>query len=437
MGFYIYILDARSSYEEVLDEEIEVENGVKKEHNHKKTNITDFLKPGKEVIVQVMKNPIGNKGVRLTTNISIPGRFAVLLPFDDRCGVSRRIESREERKRLKEILSSLRIPSGIGVIIRTVGEKNDRSVFSRDVRYLVNVWKKIERLERKSKAPLCIYSELDIILKTIRDDFTEEVSRVIVDSKYEFKRIRRFLNIITRKRQSSLELYRDNEPMFHKFKLEEQIRKVFNRKIWLKSGGYLVFDQTEALIAIDINSGRNVGKENQEQTNLDINVEAAQEIARQIRLRNVGGIIIIDFIDMKSRRNRIAVLRTLREALKSDKAKNNILPVSKLGLVEMTRQRVQESTRRTFYDNCPCCHGLGAVKSVRSMSLDIYREIREEIAKKGRIQSCEIILHPLVADRLLQLENSVLQALPKKIFYNINTKTDINIPLDDYKLRIQ
>ncbi|MBI1882957.1 MAG: Rne/Rng family ribonuclease [Chlamydiae bacterium] len=436
------IINPNESYRDILDEEIEEEHeGEAAEANFahaspeklsKKATIDELVKPNQEVVVQVIKDPIGTKGVRLSTNISLPGRYLVMLPNDPRRGISRRIADKVERARLREILWSLRVPENIGIIIRTAGEQMHKKYFIRDIRYLLSLWKRIERRKNELTAPNCLHTELDIVLKTVRDGFTESIEKLVVDSRDEFRKIRRFVGAVLPRLRSKVELYTGIEPVFEHMGIEKEIKKIFDRKVWLKTGGYLIIEQTEALVAIDVNSGRNVGKNDLEETILETNMEAVEEIAKQLRLRNIGGIVIIDLIDMKSRRNQMKVLQKLRNCLRKDKAKTNILPISEIGLVEMTRQRVQESANKALYETCPICSGRGSIKSSTSVILEVLREVKTIVAKK-KVESVKLVLHPKVADKLKE-DKMLSSQLEKSVKNSFSVERDPELHLDDYRI---
>jgi ribonuclease G len=436
------IINPAESYRDILDEEIDEEvrssgdtpiQEKLPEKPLKKPSIDELVKPGQERIVQVIKDPIGTKGVRLATNVSLPGRYLVVLPNDARRGISRRISDKTERSRLREILWSLKLPENMGVIIRTAGEGMHKKYFIRDLRYLLNLWKKIERRNEDYACPSCLHTELDLVLKTVRDAFTESVDRMIVDSRDEYRKIKRFVSAVLPRLRSKVELYEGIEPIFEHMGIEKEIKKIFDRKVWLKTGGYIIIEQTEALVAIDVNSGRNVGKADLEETILDTNLEAVEEVAKQLRLRNIGGIVIIDLIDMKAKRNQMRVLQKLKSCLRRDKAKTNILPISEIGLIEMTRQRIQESTNKALYETCPICSGLGSIKSGTSVILEVLREVKSIVAKK-KIESVKLVFHPKVVDKLMTEDKILFNQIEKALRGNVSIQRDPELHLDEYKI---
>jgi Rne/Rng family ribonuclease len=347
--------------------------------NRKPARIEELLKVGQEVLVQVSKDPIGTKGARLTSHISIPGRHLVFMPTVDHVGISRRISNEKERKRLREIVDRLR-PPGTGFIVRTVAENVPQEKLESDIRFLIGVWNECVRRNEKNPDPGLLYPDLDLILRATRDLFAHDVEKLVVDDRDEYERILGFIGPQDPALRDRVLLHEGEEPIFDAYGIEQEINRAVQRKVWLRSGGYLVIDQAEALTAIDVNSGRYVGKKSLEETITKINVEAAKEIAYQLRLRNIGGIIICDFIDMEKLSNRDKVFKTLQEALGRDKAKTNVLRISELGLVEMTRKRVRESIGRILHEDCPYCDGRGYVKTATTVAYEIFRYIRREAA---------------------------------------------------------
>ena len=323
--------------------------------------------------MQVIKEGIGNKGPTLSTYISIPGRYLVLMPSLGRVGVSRKIEDEQERRRLKDILYDINPPKGLGFIVRTAGAGRNRKELSRDLAYLLRLWKAIVRRVKEESAPVDIYEESDMIIRTIRDIVTADIDKIVVDGQSAFERAREFLRLVMPRQASKLELYKGRDPLFHKFKLEDEIANIHSREVALPNGGSIVIDQTEALVAIDVNSGNFRTDDSAEETAFRLNLAAAKEIARQLRLRDLGGVIVNDFIDMRHERHRRELEGALRDSMKRDRAKTKILRTSPFGLVEMTRQRIRPGLQRSFYQDCPCCSGRGSVKTDESMALEVIR----------------------------------------------------------------
>jgi ribonuclease E len=339
-----------------------------------KPPIQDILRRGDEVLVQVIKEGIGNKGPTLSTYISIPGRYLVLMPALGRVGVSRKIEDEDDRRRLRDILLDLHPPKGLGFIIRTAGTGRNKRELSRDLAYLLRLWKVIFRRIKKLSAPVDIYEESDMIIRTIRDIFTAELDVIYVDEQKAYERAKEFLQMVMPRYVNRLQHYDGREPLFHKYHLEDAIKQIHQREVPLRQGGSIVIDQTEALVAIDVNSGsfRPDGA-SAEESAYQINQMAAREIARQLRLRDLGGVVVNDFIDMRQERHRRGVERALRDAVRRDRARTKILRTSPFGLIEMTRQRIRPSLKRSVYHDCPCCAGSGVVKTPESMAIDVVR----------------------------------------------------------------
>src|SRR5689334_3885844 len=378
-------------------------------------DIPNIYPVGSEVIVQVTKGPIGTKGPRVTTNLSFAGRYLVLMPFSDRSGISRKIEDPKERERLRKILRQLDIPEGIGVIIRTVGEGARARYFVRDLRFLLEQWTKVEQEIKNHPAPHRVFEEPDLIERTVRDFLTEEIDEVLCDDRPALDRMGELIGDISRRSRNRLHFYDGASPIFETFGVQKQIDDAFHRQVWLKCGGYIVIDETEALVAIDVNTGRNKGARDVEKTILQTNLEAADEIARQLRLRNVGGLIISDFIDMKSRKDQQLVYQLMRERLKRDKAKTHVLPISALGLMEMTRQRAAESLSDSIYENCPYCQGRGVVKTSMTTSVELHRTLNTVMRKyQDEVHEFRVILNPDVLKRLREEDEELLIELERR-----------------------
>lgn len=338
-----------------------------------KPPIQDILKRGDEVLVQVIKEGIGTKGPTLSTYISIPGRYLVLMPALGRVGVSRKIEDEDVRRRLRDTLLELEPPKGLGFIVRTAGADRTRKELSRDLAYLLRLWKVIVRRIKKLPGPVDIYEESDMIIRTIRDIFTSDIGTIYIDEHEAYERAREFLQLVMPRYVNRLQPYDGKEPLFHKYGIDEEIARINQRTVPLSGGGSIVIDQTEALVAIDVNSGSFRADDNAEETAYQMNLRAAKEIARQLRLRDLGGVIVNDFIDMRKESHRRNVERALRDAVRRDRARTKILRTSPFGLVEMTRQRIRPSLKRSIYRDCPSCNGAGVVKSVESMAIEVFR----------------------------------------------------------------
>ncbi|MEY2526788.1 MAG: ribonuclease [Verrucomicrobiota bacterium] len=378
-------------------------------------DIPNIYPVGSEVIVQVTKGPIGTKGPRVTTNLSFAGRYLVLMPFSDRSGISRKIEDPKERNRLRKILRDLEIPDGLGVIIRTVGEGQRARYFVRDLRFLLDQWAKVEQLIKELPAPARVFEEPDLVERTVRDFLTEEIDEVLCDDQQATNCMMDIVGQISRRSRNRIHYYDGATPIFETYGVQKQIDDAFHRQVWLKCGGYIVIDETEALVAIDVNTGRNKGGRDVEKTILQTNLEAADEIARQLRLRNIGGLIIGDFIDMKSRKDQQLVLTLMKERLKRDKARTHVLPISQLGLMEMTRQRAQESLSDTIYENCPYCAGRGIVKTSMTTSVELHRTLNTLMRKyQDTVHEIRVILNPDVLKRLKEEDEELLVELERR-----------------------
>lgn len=338
-----------------------------------KPPIQEIFRRGDEILVQVIKEGIGHKGPTLSTYISIPGRYLVLMPALGRVGVSRKIEDDSDRRKLRDALLELNPPKGLGFIVRTAGVDRAKKELSRDLAYLVRLWKLIARRIKSQPGPCDIYEESDLIIRTIRDIFTSDVDAIYVDERNAFDRAKEFLQLVMPRYVSHLQFYEGKEPLFHKYKLEEEIALIHKRQVPLRGGGSIVIDPTEALVAIDVNSGNFRAEGDAEETAYQLNLSAAKEIARQLRLRDLGGVIVNDFIDMRRERHRRGVEKALRDAMKRDRARTKILRTSPFGLIEMTRQRIRPSLKRSVYTECPCCSGRGMVKTDESMSIEVIR----------------------------------------------------------------
>jgi ribonuclease E len=376
--------------------------------------IQDIFKRGQEVIVQVIKEGIGTKGPTLSTYISIAGRYLVLMPGLNRIGVSRKIVDEEARSRLKEILTALRPPKGIGFIIRTAGIDRNKAELQNDLAYLLRLWQVMVRRIKKVRGPAEIYQESDMITRTIRDVFTSDIDTIWVDEPNAFAHAQEFLQIVMPRYADRIKHYTDTEPLFYKYRIEEEIAKIQQKKIPLPMGGSIVIEQTEALVAIDVNSGNfRADGNNAEETAYQMNLQAAKEIARQLRLRDLGGVIVNDFIDMREEKHRRGVERALKEALKRDRARTKILRTSQFGLIEMTRQRIRPSLKRSVYTDCPHCNGTGLVKTVESMSIEVMR-LLQLAAHRENAHRLEIRVHADVANYLLNRRRREIASLEEK-----------------------
>jgi ribonuclease G len=386
--------------------------------------ITDLLKEGQEILVQIAKEPIGKKGARITSHIALPGRFLVYMPTVNHTGVSRKISSEEERQRLKRIVMSERENGHGGFIVRTAAQNCSEEELRADIRFLKNLWSEIKSRSENSKSPALIYHDLNVVERVLRDQVTSDFSAIWVDSEQEYERILRFANRFQPALVRRVKLYTKETPLFDQFGLSEELNKALKSKVWLKSGGYIVINQTEALVAIDVNTGKYVGKTARlEDTIVKTNVDAIKEIVRQVRLRDLGGIIVIDFIDMDERRNRQKVMQALEEALRSDRAPSKVLQFNDFGLVAITRKRVKQSLERTIGAQCPYCTGTGFVKSVNTVCNEIYVEMRK-IAKHLEHSDVMLRVNPEIAKALKNNNGRWLNEMEELCKKTIIVKSD-------------
>ncbi len=373
-----------------------------------KASINEIIQEGQELLVQVAKDPIGTKGARVTAHVTLPGRYVVFMPTIDHIGVSRRITDEAERSRLKDIAELIK-PSKGGIIVRTASEGCSEEELRRDLEFLLMLWDNILKKKDSQPAPYLLYTDLDLVLRTVRDMMGQNIERMIIDSDEDYNRIIDFVSVYFPKLADRIELYDGQEPLFDAFGVEVDISRALGKKVWLKSGGYIVIDQTEAMTVIDVNTGKFVGKESLEETVLKTNLEAVKEIAYQIRLRNLGGIIIIDFIDMEKPENRQKVFNAFVDMMKKDRVKSTILNISELGLIQMTRKRVRESITRILCEPCPYCDGKGYIKTARTVCYEIMRKIRK---MRPYISTRLIVkVNPLVAELLSDEERQGIEEL--------------------------
>lgn len=396
--------------------------------------IQDFLKEGDEIVVQVAKEPISTKGPRVTRHITLAGRHIVYMPFIEHTGVSRRIESEEERKRLKDVLDSIR-PEGCGVIARTVAEGQSYKTLKNDYNMLVKIWKDVQKKQEKLKAPIDLYQDLTFVQRALRDITDEDVDQIVVDSKQVQRQIEKFIKQFLPNLKAKIKHYDSETPIFEQFGIDLEIERALSNQVFLKSGGSINIDQTEALVSIDVNTGKFVGKKTLEDTILKTNLEAVKEIAYQLRVRNCGGIIIVDFIDMEREENRVQVYQTLLEALKKDRAKTNVLPISGLGLVEMTRKRTRDTLVRTMCEPCPYCEGVGRVKSVDTVSYEIIREVTKTF-KRSQSNKVTVFAHPEVCASLSSEEFGLIEVMEETFQKTLLIRADNNYHVEQYEVYI-
>jgi ribonuclease G len=416
--------------EPLLDEEIEDKPIM---HTSNKTPIQDLVKEGQSLLVQVSKDPLGTKGARLTTHISLPGRFVVYLPTVRHLGISRRIENEQEREGLRKMVQKIN-PSG-GVIVRTAAEGASEENLRYDIEYLDRLGKEIFKNYEKRKTPGMVHSELDVELRALRDMMSEEVSSVWVDDPEIHKKVSKFVSQLMPKYKQNIIFYEEQKPLFDLYDIDIEISRSMDRKIWLKSGGYIVIDEAEALVVIDVNTGRFVGKKDLEDTILKTNLEAVREIAHQLRIRNCGGIIIIDFIDMEKESHREKVLEALKEEVEKDRARTNVMSMSALGLVEMTRKRIRPSLIKTLCEPCSYCEGKGYIKKKSTVSNEIFRELERDMKATGsKKMNIVVHCHNAVVDWIYEVEGETLEHIEKKIGRSVAFKIEPNYHLEQYEI---
>lgn len=428
------ILENTQKFQEAFEMDFDWDYDIKQENIHaKETDISKLLKKDQSVLVQVVKEPIGTKGARLTSNISLPGRYLVMLPNNPHRGVSRKIQDRSTREKLKKLIRSFEMPKDMGLICRTASINATTQQLIDEATELCSSWQNIIEEFHNTENPLCLYEESDIVKRALIKAIDKKYGRLLIDDYKTYLLCQKLYKKYKNEHPLKIEYYRDRVPMFEKFCVEREIDKALKRKIWLPSGGYLFFDRTEAMYTIDVNSGRsNTNDGNVEETLVHINMEAAQEIARQLRIRNVGGLVICDFIDMRSRKNQRRVLDTLKEAMKDDSAKCTILGMSEFGLVEMTRQRSRESLSQTLFTTCPYCSGRGHIKSHETISIELERAINR-IIKNQKVNELEVQVHPMFLD-YINSESNHLKQIFQKQKTALEFSSDDNLHLNDFKV---
>ena len=421
--------------------EIVRENKKKGSKNEVKSvkDIPKAFPIGAEIIVQITKGQIGSKGPRTTTNLSLPGRFLVLMPYAGQCGISRKIEEKPERNRLKGIISNLSLREGMGVIIRTAGQNKPERFFNRDLNLLLQQWDEIEAKIKSQESPCFLYQEPDLIGLTARDFLTDDVDRVQVDKKEDYDRLIDTIQRISPKSKSKVSHFNEEIPIFERFNVERQVEQTFMRRVLLPSGGEIVMEETEALVSIDVNTGSHKGnRKDGKNFILQANIESAAEVARQMRLRNLGGLVIVDFIDMKNKGDQRKVFQKMKASMADDKAKHNILPISQLGIMQITRQRHDESNSSGIYEPCPYCVGRGIVKSPRSISIEIQRKL-SSIVRKFRLEvdsselKIKVFLHPGVLRRLRGPDAKLLERIEKNYDVQVNFEGSDSYHVENFK----
>jgi len=407
---FLYVGDAIAQ-KEYSDDEIEVY------HDYAEYSISDILKVGQELTVQVIKEPIGTKGPRVSTHITLPGRNLVLLPNADYVGISRRIENDAERQKLKSIAEKLK-PDNMGLIVRTVSEGKDESDFVEDVSFLTKLWSKIKQMESSGPVPRCIHKDVNLVYRSVRDLFTSDINKFIINNEKEYFKVLELVEMISPVLKNRVELYQKDYEIFDYYQIETKIERALARKVWLKCGGYIIIDKTEALTVIDVNTGKFVGDNNLEDTVLKTNIEATREIAKQLRLRDIGGIVVIDFIDMNDSEHQQMVLDSLRQSLKSDRTKAIVLGMTGLGLVEMTRKKIRQELSTVMTCDCPCCDGNGKVYTADTNAMKVLKQIKEYM-RTSDAKTLKVEVHPTVA--------TIIEANIEKLKEEFINKTNMKI----------
>lgn len=428
------ILENTQKFQERFEMDFDWDQDNAKEKNAKETDISKIMKLDQPVLVQVIKEPIGTKGARLTSNVSIAGRYLVLLPTTPHRGVSRKIEDSASRDRLKKLIRAFEMPKDMGLICRTASVNATTEMLIEEATDLLNTWQGIVDSFEKSNKPTCLYEESDLIKRAVVSAVDKKYDRLLVDDYSTYQHCKRLYEKYSNEHPLKIELYRDKSPMFERFNVEREIDRALKRKIWLPSGGYLFFDKTEAMYTIDVNSGRSSSSSSSkdvEETLVHINMEAAEEIARQLRIRNLGGLVICDFIDMRSRKNQRRVLDRLKEAMKEDSAKCTILGMSEFGLVEMTRQRSRESLMQTMFTSCPYCNGSGNVKTHESTSIEMERVLKKLICQHQQF-GLEVISHPDLDHYLSHNDKEYFKKLAEKWNASVKFTVDDNLHINDF-----
>ena len=399
----------------------------------KRVQIKDALRPGQELMVQVVKEATPTKGAFLTTYISLPGRYIVFMPGSKHGGISRKIEDERQRQRLRKIISQLPVPEGIHLIVRTAGKDRTKRDLSKDFHYLLRLWNNIKTSAQEVKPPALLYQERDLTIRAIRDYFTTGIKKIRVDNKEVYKRVKDFMAVVSPRHRWLVKLYKEKRPIFAEYQLEKQIETIYSNKVPLKSGGFLVIDTTEALVAIDVNSGRSSREKQMEETAFKTNLEAAVEVPRQLRLRDLGGLVVIDFIDMKDRKHMRQVERTLREEFKKDRARTDMGRISKFGLLEASRQRLRPSLQSSSYVACHRCSGMGVVRSTEATALAYLRKIWLELSR-GEANQVHGYFAKEVADYLLNKKRAEIIKLESRYSANIHIEGSQEITPGEGKL---
>jgi ribonuclease G len=409
----------------------EVAIGERRTHREHRPDPPVNLQKGQDILVQITKEPVGKKGVRVRSALSMPGRFLVLLPFDGKVGVSKKVSNFKEKRRLRKLVRGF-LPAGFGAIIRTVAEGKDEEMIKQDLDELIKNWNNIEKSVKSAKAPALIYKDMNTTSSVIRDLFSDSVEHVVVDDKKLFKEIKSYVQWMSPDMLDRVDYYHDKEPIFDKYVVEKDIQSLLSKKVWLKSGGYLFIEKTEAMTVIDVNSGRYAAKKEQEQNSLRTNLEASREVCRQLRLRDIGGLVVIDFIDLDDEKNKKKIYDEMKKELRRDRAKVTVLPMTEFGLVQITRQRIRQSVHLSFSEACPTCGGTGLVQSKATTINQIERWIKrfKSESKEFRL---ELHANPTIAQYLSQGTISRMTKIQFKFFVKVKLMPDPSVPMDDFK----
>ncbi|MCK4993509.1 MAG: Rne/Rng family ribonuclease [Candidatus Omnitrophica bacterium] len=410
-------------------DEVEKENSSKKSIRQTKT-IDKLLTKGQDVLVQVVKEPFGTKGCRLTSQISLPGRFLVLMPYSKNIGISKKITNEKERQRLKALLKEIGLPKDMGCIMRTQAQRMGKREFARELKYLLRLWRIIKIKSSRRNAPCLIHEEYDLTLRVARDFFNDDIKEVLIDNKEDYKKVMGFIKTLAPHLRRYIHFFKEKMPLFEKHDTQMQIEKIFAQKVSLKKGGYIVIERTEALVSIDVNSGSFVNRGRLEETAFLTNLEAAKEIARQAALKDLAGIIVIDFIDMQKSSHQKKVLSVLMKAMENDKARFTIYPFSPLGIVQIARQRIRKNLDSVIFDKCVHCSGIGRVKSVQTIAIAALRQIRYFLQTNKR-RHLKVKVHPKIAMRLLNEDRMIITNMEKKMWVKIAIITDEQLGIEE------
>ena len=438
---FLHASDIEYSFEDIEDDNATTkihadldDSPPRRQRRKTEPAITDVIETGQEILVQVAKAAMGTKGARITSTVSLPGKYVVYLPTSSSVGISRRIESAEERLRLKDLVQSFRTDTEGGFIIRTAAEGKSEDNLSAEINYLLNTWQKINQKASRVRAPSLIHKDLGFTERIIRDYFNSDVNELIIDSKLQYETAINYFTQLLPEFKSRVKFYKAKSiSMMEKFGIETGLKKALGQKVWLRSGAYIIIEQTEAMVSIDVNTGKFTGENDADNTILKANLEAAEEIVRQLRLRDLGGIVVIDFIDMDRHEDRRKVYQALQQEIKRDRAKTNILRISELGLVEMTRQRTRPSITSVLTQICPYCDGHGFVLSVDTVVTNVLRAIKKATHKSQK-RKFKVIANELVVSRLLDRRSKLIQQLKREMDLHIQIEGNVDLHLEDYQI---